>query len=249
MKPFFIVILLFFNNLLELKSFGQTIAQSEIRIARLTFLTNNLDSLSRSFIKKGFRLEPGLREPAGVFNNSITLSDGSEMILETTYSQDTDDWRLQDLRKFGNHVAGIAFEVQNMDSLYAGLRNDSLLVTSIMEKDGLKYFALDSCAPLDVVFLAKSNLSSYKTDSLTNHPNGVFRFDWILLSAATPIEKRLRSLFEKINAWKLHQGCSDYWRIGPPSDFCFFRFEQLPPKAGEKNDWLSIEPANIFFAY
>ena len=60
----------------------------------------------------------------------------------------------------------------------------------------------------------------------------------------------MRKVFEIINGWKQHEGCCDFWREGPSDDFCFFRFEPPPiKKAKGKNDWLSIEPEGIYFAY
>src|SRR5207245_2220804 len=102
------------------------------------------------------------------------------------------------------------------------------------------YFALDSCASLDVVFYSKD--SSKQDTAFTNHPNHVIRFDWLLLSASPDIEVWLRKIFDISGSLKLHEGCCDFWRTGPPDDFCFFRFEISPLKAKGKNNWLSIEP-------
>jgi hypothetical protein len=222
-------------------------------------LTSNLDSLTRSFIKKGYKIKTGKREPGSIFSNTIALQDGSEMILETTMSSDSKDWRLQALKKFGNHIAGIAFEVDEIDSLFHLMKRSNISVSDTLtirkyRTDGTynlaKVFALDSCAPLDVVFISKDTLHSTEFDSLAHHPNHVFRFDWVLLSASSLVEARMRKVFEIIGGPKLHEGCCDFWRVGPSNDFCFFRFEQQPvKKARGKNNWLSIEPDAIYFAY
>ena len=261
MKTLTAFILLFYIGLQETEACNQLIARSGIRLTRITYLTSNLDSLTRSFLKKGYHIKTGKREPGGIFNNSIILQDGSEIILETTSSRDSNDWRLQALKKYGNHIAGIAFEVDQIDSLYHSMKfhNISLGDRDTIRQyriDGTYYstlgFALDSCAPLDVVFFSRDTNSiqhSPEFDSLAHHPNHVFRFDWVLLSASPSGESRLRILFEIINAWKQHEGCCDFWRVGPSNDFCFFRFDPPPPKAKGKADWLSIEPDGIYFAY
>jgi hypothetical protein len=258
MKALTAIILLFYIGLQEKQAYSQHVARSGIRFARITYLTSNLDSLTRSFLKKGYRIKTGKREPGGIFNNAITLPDGSEIILETTSSRDSNDWRLQALKKYRNHIAGIAFEVDEIDSLYHLMKIHNISISEIttmprFRTDGTYYsdraFALDSCAPLDVVFFSKdsSHLSSTEFDSLAHHPNHVFRFDWVLLSASPAIEAKVRTIFEMINAWKQHEGCCDFWRVGPSNDFCFFRFDPPPPKA--KADWLSVEADGIYFAY
>ncbi len=259
MKAVIIFISLFYIGLWANCSLGQTIAPDGIRLARITFLTRNFDSLTRSFFKRGFQIKPGLREPGGIFNNSVIFPNGCEIIIETTTSADSNGWRQQALKKYGNHITGIAFEVAQIDSLYRSLQFRNIPLSSrntIMKEkpDGSEYaarvFALDSCLPLDVVFFSKdTSVVSHRMDSLAIHPNHVFRFDWVILSAAGVIEKSLRTLFEICNALKLHEGCCDFWRLGPSNDFCFFRFDPPPPKAKGKPDWLSIEPDLIYFAY
>ncbi len=256
-----IYILLFFIGLAYSELQGQTIDRSGIRLAKITYLTSNLDSLTRSFLKKGYKIQISKREPGGIFSNIVILQDRSQMILETTLSSDSNNWRLQALKKYGNHVSGIAFEVDDIDSLYHFMKINYISISNLdtirqYRIDGTYYlahtFALDSCAPLDVVFFAKDTVHSPSRgiDSLTLHPNHVFRFDWVLFSASPQIEAKMRKIFEIINGWKQHEGCCDFWRVGPSDDFCFFRFETQPiKKAKGKNDWLSIEPDGIYFAY
>ncbi|MDP4219063.1 MAG: hypothetical protein Q8916_01560 [Bacteroidota bacterium] len=205
-------------------------------------------------------MKPGKREPGGIFSNSITFPNGCEILLETTNSSSSDDWRLQALRKYGDHISGIAFEVRDLDSLY-GLMSMAHLPLSMMDSlrnvrsDSTVYsekiFGLGGCAPLDVVFYSADTASRIlpKPDSLSHHRNGVFRFDWVLLSAAPEVEARMRIVFDIINGWKQHEGCCDFWRVGPSNDFCFFRFDPPPKKAKASSDWLSIEPDAIYFAY
>jgi hypothetical protein len=178
------------------------------------------------------------------------------MIFETTTTTDTNDWRRSALKKYGSHISGIAFEVDSFLSLFKLLKFNNIPISDIdsgyifHHLNKRYYFALDSCAPLDIVFFSKdtSPTTIPDFDSLTHHPNNVFRLDWMLLSASPHVESRLRKFFEVIGALKQHQGCCDYWRVGPADDFCFFRFEPSP-KAKGKDGWLSIEPDNIYFAY
>src|SRR5579872_2830265 len=182
-------ILLFINILWANRGTGQTLSLSEIRLARIILLTSSLDSLTRSFIKKGYRIKTGIREPGGVLNNRIIFPNGCEIIIETTTSSDPGDWRNIALKKYGNHISGIAFESDHIDSLYHAFQINEIPLSRtgfapIEKIDDSKYpakvFALDSCAPLDIVFFSKDSSRyshSQETDSLTNHPNHVFRFD------------------------------------------------------------------------
>jgi hypothetical protein len=239
---------------------GQTAGHDAVRLVRISYLTPNLDSMTRSFIKRGYRINQGKRDPGSIFNNSIIFPDGCQIILETTTSTDANDWRLKALKKFGSHVAGIAFEAENIDTLWHSMKIHNIPVSDIAAMSCCRMnnpycsvpgFALDSCAPLDVVFIAKdtSCLHTAEYDSLARHPNHVFRFDWILLTASSEVEARMRKVFEIINGWKQHEGCCDFWRVGPSDDFCFFRFEPLSKKSKIKSDWLSIEPDGMYFAY
>ncbi|MEI8135326.1 MAG: hypothetical protein WCH46_09710 [bacterium] len=215
--------------------------------------------MNRAFHKKGFNISPGNREPIGIFRNQIVLSDGSGLILETTSSHDPTDWRNFMLRGLGNIISGMTFEVGNIDTLYYYLINSGVAVTTPQKIININtsnttskyYFALDSCFPLDVIFMQKdsSNNNPIANDSLKYHPNHVFRIDWVLLSASLENEIRLRQLFQVIGALKLHEGCCDFWRVGPSDDFCFFRFEPVPARAKGATQWLSIEAENIYFAY
>jgi hypothetical protein len=252
----FIGIFIFINGLAGSDSFSQNLIPLGIRLARITYLTSNLDSLTRSFLKKGFRISQGKRDPIGVFNNFITLEDKTQIILETTNSKDSTDWRIQILKNYGNHISGIAFEVNQIDSFYQILRSDSIPLSPVerfnnSDRSSNIYFALDSVLPLDVVFFQKDSLIKplQEKDSLSNHPNHVFRIDWMLLSADSSNHRNIRKVFEAVAALQLHQGCCDYFRVGPSDDFCFFRFDPLPQKAKGKNNWLSIETDGIYFAY
>lgn len=246
MKTFFATILLFCIELWGIQLQGQILVPSGIRLKRITFLTSNIDSLTRSFIKKGYNIKQGKREPGGILNNSIIFPNGCEIVLETTLSSDINDWRLQALKKFGGHISSVAFEVDRLHELEDLLRSHNISTTSF----GQDAFALDSCIPIDVVFISKDTSShSDLPDTLSHHPNHVFRFDWVLLSAGSAIEEKLRMLFDIVHARKLHEGCCDFWRLGPSNDFCFFRFEPTPPKAKGSKSWISVESENIYFAY
>ena len=247
-----LLILLIYNALWASNIHGQTSESMGIRLKSITFLTSNLDSLTRAFIKRGYHIKQGKREADGIFNNSILLQNGCEMILETTLSSDPNDWRNVALTKYRTHISGIAFEVDHPDSFHDILQFHSVPVSPIMTSTYRgQTFALDSCFPLDVVFYSKdtTNIHSPEMDSLSHHRNNVYRFDWVLLSAGSSTEKNLRKVFEVISTWKLHEGCCDFWRVGPSNDFCFFRFEPPIKKAKGISDWLSIEPDNIYFAY
>src|SRR6185436_1402960 len=168
----FICICIFFNVLGESDCFSQNLMPLKVNLKRITYLTSNIDSLTRSFHKKGFHIKPGKREPGGVFNNSIMLQDKTEILLESSLSKDSADWRIQALKNYGNHISGIAFEVEEIDSLYEAFRSHQIPL-SVLNKSYesyMSYFAVDSLAQVDVVFVHKDSGAIGGRDSISFHP-------------------------------------------------------------------------------
>src|SRR5947209_17417446 len=99
MRLILLVAILFISN--ELETYAQTFPAFSPKLRRLSFLVQNLDSITRSYAIKGFTITPGKREPGGIFSNFVRLQDGSEILLETTTSRDSTDWRLQALKEYG----------------------------------------------------------------------------------------------------------------------------------------------------
>ena len=218
---------------------------------KMMLLTGNFDSLVRSYLKSRYTIIPNKREADGIFTNTIYLQDGFSLELEYPFDPAKKMWQTRAVRKYGAHIAGLVFDVDAPDSLYREcIRNGIACGVVTMSTDSLhtvESFALDSCEPLDIVFQKTSR--TIRKDSLAIHKNGIYRLDWILLSAGTRMQHIFRQLFSITQSLALHQGCCDYWRLGPPDDFTFIRFEPIPAIAKDDAYWLSIEAGNYYFAY
>ncbi len=218
---------------------------------KMILLTGNFDSLVRSYLKSRYTIIPNKREADGIFTNTIYLQDGFSLELEYPFDPAKRTWQTRAVRKYGSHLAGLVFDIDAPDSLYHEcIRNGIACGVVTMSSDSLhtvESFALDSCEPLDIVFQKTSR--TIRKDSLAIHKNGIYRLDWILLSAGTRMQQIFRQLFSITQSLALHQGCCDYWRLGPPDDFTFIRFEPIPTIAKDDAYWLSIEAGNYYFAY
>ncbi len=214
----------------------------------MILLSGNMDSLVRSYSKKGFTIVNGLRKPHGIFTDTIYLQDGFTIVLSSaTYSE---QWEADALQQFGDHISALEFAADNADSLYRLLRSGSIpcvpLTTTTDSLPVVTSFALDSCHPIDII--VRQGAHQPRNDSIAIHKNHVYRPDWILFSAGSRMTEILKTLF-KSTTETLHEGSYEYWRLGPSDDFTFVRFEALPPKTTQDPYWLSIEEGNFYFAY
>lgn len=225
-----------------------TAQTNSVRLARVTYLTTNLDSAMRSFLAHGFKFEHSefaaygpvaVRLPCG---NSIELesSDGSWAI-----PRDTSAWKTRALAAYGNHVAGVAFAVEDIPLL--GRHLDSLGIPhGLVAPSG---FGMIGTAPLDFVFVPREA----RTPTSEAGQNGYRRISWLVLTASDSSQALLRRVFDALNLRKLHEGCCDYWLVGPVDARTAIRFE-IPSATPEKSfkpegQWLSIEDGGIIFGY
>ena len=235
---------------------GMSLPPSPARAQRITpkrmiLLSANMDSLVRSYSKKGFTLVPAERDAGAIFRDRICLPDGFEMELRSPFGLRAASWQRRALTRFGAHVAGFVFETEDPDSLFRLCRANgipcSVVRRSADSASRIEAFALDSCHPLDVLFMLPHH--EHVPDSLARHRNSVYRLDWVLLSAGVRMQSIVRQVFALSDTWAMHTGPYDFWRTGSPDDFTFFRFEPVPKTAANDPYWLSIEPDNFYWAY
>jgi hypothetical protein len=242
--------ILFINILLVYcysSGFSQT---SRITPRKLTLLTNNLDSLVRSYVKKGFILTVSSRDVTGLYSDHIQIEDGFEMELQMPFLRNVDSRERQMLQTFGAHISELTFETEEPDSLYKLLTSNQVACTILRQNDSSRHiesFVIDSSYPLNIIF---ERAHRQKTaEAFVLHKNHVYRLDWVLLSAGRQMQETITKVFTLTNSLELHGGCCDFWRTGPLDDLTFFRFEPLPPKSTNDLYWLSIEPDNFYWAY
>lgn len=220
----------------------EALGRSAIELDRLIYLTGNLDSLSRSFQSKGFVLERGRFNALGVSENFVRLPYGQTIVLQTTNSTDTSDWRVKAIRDYGTHIAGLYFRTRILESVFAAIHSAK---TEFIDSDsGRRSFALQHPAPLDVVCTDSPDTLS---ESHVMHPNGLRRIMWLLLTVSDSTETLLRQTFNDLGIERAHEGCCDYWLLGPPEQRTTLRFELPSTTFRGTGNWLSIEDGGVVF--
>lgn len=232
--------------------FAQPAGSVGILPKKITILTGNLDSLVRSYTKKGFSVQIGKREPSGIFSDNIYLESGFEIELAAASPGNPGGWQRAAAARYGAHMSALTFEVNDPDSLYKLLHTIGIACTVLGRSSAdtnasVTSFALDSCHPLDIIFETTKRLA--RRDPATKHKNGVYRLDWILLSCGQRMKQVMERILTLTEANKAHQGCCDYWHMGSGNDFTLTRFEPIPLKVGNDPYWFSVEVDNFYWAY
>jgi hypothetical protein len=144
--------------------------RAQLRFDHLTYLTGNLDSLTKSFQHRGYRVLPGVSEPFGLQTNYVIIEDGSFFELRSTASNDPEDLLVTSLAKYGDHITGLAFRCADLLSIREPLVRSGIKLTGIMDgvtryptkgsrgiaipRDAYwEAFALEGTQPLDIVFV------------------------------------------------------------------------------------------------
>lgn len=242
---------LFFSCFLQGLLFAQPAGSIGVLPKKFMILTPNLDSLVRSYSKKGFTQQIGRRDVSGILSNYIYLESGFEIELAAPSPGNPRGWETAAVQKYGAHMASIRFETNDPDSLYKVLiynRIPCLVIRRGADSAGhVEAFALDSCHPLDIVFERTHRLT--RRDEATKHANGVYRLDWLLLSCGDRIKEIMTQILDLTGAIKMHQGCCDFWQMGTHNDITLTRFEPIPLKVGKDPYWFSVEVDNFYWAY
>jgi hypothetical protein len=213
------------------------------RLQSIVMVTDDLDSLTRALTRQGFTVQPGRREPVGIFTDEVIFPNGTSVIIE--HPSVGEVWRREMLQYLGRpFVSELRFTLDNPDSLRQRVEAAGIAIVLIDSLDPSLGFAIDSTTPLVIVFTR----DSARTNIVT-HPRGYYRIDWVILGASEDVEQKLRALFAVAGFRKRRQGCCDYWRAGSSEDLTYMRFEQpQAPWRGETN-WLSIGKNALYFAY
>lgn len=198
-------------------------------------MTNKLDSISRSFTKKGFVVTPGPRDPLGYFEDSIKVQNGCLLLFRMPPESENEDSHV--LHEYGAVMREMVFTTNSLKGIASVLYGDSLsLDTSSITFE---------TEPTRIVITEDT---SYNIDISVHHPNRVHRIDWVLLSASSDVEATLKKIFDVIESKKMHGGCCNFWRIGTIFDPTFLRFEPAKKKAKDSR-FFTVEEGNFYFAY
>jgi hypothetical protein len=70
---------------------------------------------------------------------------------------------------------------------------------------------------------------------------------WLLLTVSDSTESLLRQTFADLKIPRAHEGCCDYWLIGPADHRTALRFELPSTTFRGSGNWLSIEEGGVVF--
>lgn len=213
------------------------------KLQSIVIVTDDLDSMARSYTKQGFSVQPLGRDPVGVLADQVVFPNRSSLVFETPSLPQ--GWRWDALNVLGRpFVSELRFAVTNIDSVRSQIESAGIGVVLVDSSAPDRGFAIDSTAPVVLVFTPNTLQSSF-----VKHQRGYYRIDWVILGASEDVEARLRALFGILGFRKIRQGCCDYWRMGSPSDFTFVRFETPQAPWRGETSWLSLGKNALYFAY
>jgi hypothetical protein len=197
------------NSRLDLTNYG-------VQLDHVTYLTRDLDSCVRALQRRGYTVTPGDGQSLDLHRHFINFPDGTYIELQGTTSQDTADWRVRSLARYGDHIASVAFRTKDLSGLRSKLTASGISLGEVLDEmyQGelvWRAFGVRDVQPLDIVFIERYQ---ELIDIGIQHENGHRRIEWIIF--ATEEEAPLRTLFSSLELTKRHEGWFDYWMIGPP---------------------------------
>jgi len=217
----------------------------QIRLKKITYLTANVDSSIRAFLKNGFIFSRTEYHPFGPFE--ITLPAGHSVALIGSDTTDTTKALRRKLREFGSHISSVEFEAGNLQAIASAFDSMKIEHSSIVENK----FSLTGTAPLEISFVETHDTAHPRLD------NRYSRISWLVLTANDSTQATMRRVFAALGLRKYHEGCCDYWTLGPVDSRTAIRFElppgstwaSPPPKPHPEPWWLSIEEGGVVYAY
>lgn len=226
---------------------GAANAQSpQMRLRRITYVMSNLDSTLKAFLGSGFVFDRTEYHSYGPFE--ITLPAGHTVAIIGSDTTDTTNPRSRALRQFGGHIASVEFEVEQLEDIARMLDSFNVEHGAL----GSNKFSIVGTAPLEISFAAASNEEAHVQGG-----NRYSRISWLVFTANDSTQAMMRKVFAALGLRQSHEGCCDYWLVGPVESRTAIRFElppgstwaSPPPKPHPEPGWLSIEEGGVVYAY
>lgn len=217
-----------------------------VKLDHITYLTSNLDSLTRAFQRKGYVVTLGARTEFDLERHYVWFKNGTYIELQSTSAIDTLDWRRAALRRFGDHIAGITFRVEDLAQVRASLEEARIGLSPIIQDSTWRGFGVTSVQPLDISFVERTRDPQFEN---TQHPNGTYEIQWVIFSALKESESPLRALFSALQLTQRHEGWFDYWLAGPPEHRLRMRIGPPYRKDFQQSSGIFIEENGIVFAF
>jgi hypothetical protein len=222
-------------------------AQSHsLRLSKISYLTANLDSTLKAFLGSGFVFGRTEYHPFGPF--VVMLPAGHQIELSGSDITDSTKAATRTLAKFGNHLARVELEARDIQSIAHTLDSAGIPHNAI----SANAFSLAGTSPLEISFCEPAS----KTVA-AQMENRYSRISWLVLTASDSAQVMMRKVFGALGLKQFHEGCCDYWLVGPVESRTAIRFElpagskwaSPPPKQHPEPDWLSIEEGGVVYAY
>ncbi|HET6512864.1 MAG TPA: VOC family protein [Candidatus Kapabacteria bacterium] len=222
-----------------------------LRLDHVTYLTRNLDSLTKAFQRRGFTVTPGDSKVLDMERHFVNLPDGTYIELQSTSSTDTNDWRIRSLVRYGDHIASVTFQTPDLPLLRSKLESDSMEIGEILDEryEGQllwRAFGVKDCEPLDIVFVQREQ---DLVELPIQHSNGHRRIEWVIFSTVEESEPILRKLFDALDLTKRHEGWFDYWMMGSPEARLNVRIGPPYNPLFKRDGGIFIEENGLTFAY
>ena len=221
-----------------------------LRLDHVTYLTRNLDSITRAFQRRGFTVTPGDSKVLDMERHFVNFPDGTYIELQSTASTDTTDWRIRALDRYGDHIAAVTFQTPDLSVVRSMLEADSVQLGETLDEryEGQvlwRAFGIKGSEPLDIVFIQREqNLIELPIE----HPNGHRRIEWVIF-ATEGGEPVLRKLFAALDLTKRHEGWFDYWMMGSPEARLNVRIGPPYDPLFKRDGGIFIEENGLTFAY
>lgn len=216
-----------------------------IRLDHITYLTGNLDSLTRAFQRKGFIVTPGKFVSTELATHFVHFSDGTSLELEGPNMSNPDDWRVQALEKYGDHISAIVFRTKDLARVEQQMRANGVRFGNTLHQEGWRAFGIEGAHPLDIVFVERDDAR----ETVEPHPNDHRRIEWIVISANKEQEPLLRNVFSALELTMRHEGWFDYWMMADPTNRLNIRIGPPYKPAFKQSNGIYLEENGIVYAY
>lgn len=217
---------------------AQSIGTNSIALDHLVLETTRIDSVARAFVLNGFDVRFDVLHSLNPVD-TVVLNHLTRIEIRHHTAFDPNDSQFSQL---SSYYSAVVFRTPYTSALRSILILDSdRLGPTFYPSDDTNHsaFGIAGGGPLDLIFM-DGDLSVHDPDMIDRN-----RIDWLILTAGVQTKRRLSETFDAIGLTKKHEGCCDYWMIGPAPERMKIRFDAdaNPPDP----EWLSIEALGVIY--
>ncbi len=217
-----------------------------VRLGSITYTTGNLDSLTRHFAKLGLEVQSTEMQYGGWVQSSIELPTGQHILLVAPPKSADSFSLVPTLQRNATAITQILLTTNDIELVRARFDNAGIDYIRQQLDEKNERLMLKAFGPTDITI--SNTIPNLPMVSHAHH-QGVRRITWLALTAGSAEETYLRKVFFALGLHQLHEGCCDYWLIGPGDDRTAVRFEIPNPAIKRPDDWLSVEEGGLVLNY